>query len=537
MTPPQAALLCALAVAASCVDAAAEHVEPVAPTTPPEVAAGPVAVALDGLSAPVAAALREAHRVAERDAAAAADAPGRARAWGRLGMFYHAQHLPWAAEAAYTRAVAEDDGGRWRYLRAIVREERGQLAAAIADYAAVTRAAPDNVAAWYRLGAGLLVAGDHDGAEQALDAALRRDPKAAVALLAKADAQAARGNWGAARGLYERAWALQPDAGQVAYKLAMAARALGDAEGARRWLARRGGNNAKPKMDDPLLLEVAELSLSPRFFVKAGEWALERGDLDQAIAALETALTLAADAVDIRLTYARLLVMAGRPAAALAQVRNTVETAPDAPRAWYQLAWLLRFATAPAEAAEAEAAVRRSLALEGDLAARTLAAALAMRRGDFGQAMDDYAAARDAAPDSAYFHYWLGLARLASGDCAGRAALREALRLRAAWGEAHIALARADALCGSAKAALRRARGLLAVKDDVDTRLTLAFAELASGTDAAAAARVAAHGDHPDATMLRDAQRRGSLPERPFAAGSPWWLPPELRRERPADGG
>lgn len=515
-------MLLALTAPASAETAAAVE----AGAAKPPVEDAPLLFQLEGLAAPLARALREAQALAEAEAAAATDGLGKARAYGRLGMFLQAQHLPWAAEQAYGRALAAADAPRWRYLRAVVREERGLLAEAIADYQRVTETAPDNIAAWYRLGAGRLLAGDGAGAETALDEALRRNPKLAIALVAKADVEMARRNWPAARQLLERAWALAPNTGLTAYKLALAHRAAGDGQGARRWLERRGGTNAKPKLDDPLLLEVAQLSLSARFFVKAGEWALERGELPAALAALENAVALAPEAADIRLTHARLLDMAGRTADALAAVRHVVAAHPDNAKAWYQLAWLLRRGAA---AAEAEAAARRSLALGENLPARILAAAFAMRGGRFALAVRDYAVAQQTAPDNAYVHYWGGMAQLAAGDCDGHAGLRAALGLRASWGEAHLALARADALCGSAATALRRASGLRRARDDADTRLTLAFAELAVGERDAAAERAAADAAHPDAALLREALANGGLPPRPFTAESRWWLPPELR--------
>lgn len=507
-------LLCATALAAVASNAQ-------------QAAEEPLVINLEGLSAPLADALRDARATAERDAAAAPNDAARAAAWGNLGMFYQAQHLPWAAEQAYDRALAAADDARWRYLRAVVLEERGETEKAIADYQHVTEQSPNNTAAWYRLGAGRLLEGDHAGAEAALDAALRLAPDYAVALAAKADVAAARQDWKQAVGLLEKAWALAPGAGQLAYKLALANRALGNLEAARGWLQRRGDANAAPKMDDPLLLEVAQLSLSARFFVKAGEWALERGDLPAAVEALRNAVALAPDAADIRLTYARLLEQDGKPAAAEREVRRLLDADAQSAKAWYQLAWLLRHAQPPEEA---QAAAERSLTLADATPARVLAAAFAMRAGRFAAAATHYAKAKAADPGNAYFHYWHGLAQAAQGDCAGREALARALALRPNWGEAHIALARVDAVCGRAAAALRRARGLLRVKDDVDTRLTLAFAELAAGDSETAARRIAEAGSHPDATLLDTASAKGEMPSRPFAAGSRWWLPSELRR-------
>ena len=494
-------------------------------------AAGPPAespVRLEGLSPALAEALRNARAETQRQAAVA-DAAARAAAWGRLGMFYHAQHLSYAAEDAYGRALAAVDQPRWRYLRAIVLEERGELEQAVADYRRVASADPDNIAAWYRLGAGLLLKGDVAGAEAALAQADQRLPDSALVLATLADVAVAREQWPAARELLERAWALEPDAGQLAYKLAMLHRRLGDAEAAREWLARRDGDNAAPKIDDPLLLEVAQMSRSARFFVKAGQWALARGDHEGAVQALEQAVALAPDDEDIGLTFAHVLGVAGRGERGLREVGRVLERAAESARGWYLRAWLLRTSTDDARRQRALAAARRSLALAEDERTRTLAAALSMREGRFAEAAADYERLAAAHPDEAYYPYWLALARLGKGDCRARSALARALHLQAKWGEAHLVRARADALCGDREAARRRATALLEVRNDADTRLTLALVELASGHADKAKALASAELPHPDAAMVLNALDGDTLPQAPFAAESAWWLPPEVR--------
>ena len=94
-----------------------------------------------------------------------------------------------------------------------------------------------------------------------------------------------------------------------------------------------------------------------------------------------------------------------------------------------------------------------------------------------------------------------------------------------------MALARADALCGDPEEAERRARGLVAAKDDAETRITLAFAAYALG-DLAEATRLAnADLPHEDAQALLDVLERKADAEklRVFAEGSPQWLPAEVR--------
>ena len=150
-----------------------------------------------------------------------------------------------------------------------------------------------------------------------------------------------------------------------------------------------------------------------------------------------------------------------------------------------------------------------------------------MAAGRFADAAGAYETLVAAQPDSAYFRYWLGLAHLGAGACGA------ALDRQPEWGEAHIALARADALCGNPEtrhAAVERARQLVEARDDADTRITLAFAEHGVGRLDAARSIAAGALPHADAAMLLDALATNArTPLQPFAADSDWWLPAELR--------
>ena len=173
--------------------------------------------------------------------------------------------------------------------------------------------------------------------------------------------------------------------------------------------------------------------------------------------------------------YGHVLALGGRREPALDEVRRVLAANEQSARGWYLLAWLLRDAD-PAELREAHAAAQRSLALADDNRTRALAAALDMRAGRFAAAEVAYQALSAAEPDNADYRYWLAMAQLGKGDCAARAGLADALELRPSWGEAHLALARVEAICGAAEAARRRALALFKARDDVDTRLTLAIA-------------------------------------------------------------
>ena len=477
----------------------------------------------------LAATMREARDEAERIAATSTDAASRADAWGNLGMLYHAHRLRFLARDAYARALAEAETTRWRYLHGIALAELGQIERAAEDFRLVTTVMPDNMPAWYRLGVSLLLSGELDAAQSALDRAHELDADSALVLAALADVASARGDHRTALGLLSRAVELEPDAGQLAYKLAMTHRALGDVQNASAWLARSPDNRLAPKIDDPVLLEVAQMSRSARFYEIAADWALGRGDLAGAIDALESAVALAPEDVGLALRLATALDEAGREADAVAETRRALALDDRSPRAWYWLAWLLRRSDAPSDIAVAEDAIGRALALAEDARSRALAGAFDMRSARYAGAIVHYQRLAALVPGDAYAHFWLGIARLGAEDCAAKDSLDEALRLRSDWGEAHIAMARADALCGFAEAARSRAATLRSVQDNPETRITLAFAEAAGGRPDAAKRLATSALPHPDAKLLLDALAADRLPAKPFAPQSRWWLPPEVR--------
>ena len=468
----------------------------------------------------------------ERRLAAATTAAERAAIWGNEGMLLHAQRRLGEAQDAYQRAIAEHESARWRYLHGVALAESGALAESTTDFRRAVALAPDNMPAWYRLGTALLQAGDAAAAETALDQARVLAPESALVLAALADVSILLGEPQEALALLHAAYRLEPEAGQLAYKIASAHRRLGHVAEAEAWLERDPGNRLAPTIDDPILLEVASLSRTPRFYRMAADWALARGDVGAAVDALRNAVSLAPRDVALRERLAAMLAEHA-PREALADVERLLELAPDSATGWRLLAWVLRLA--PNASARAAQAAARSLTLADLPATRGLAAALAMRDGRFATAQGHYRHLADAQPTEARLHYWLGMSQLATGDCQGVPPLQEALRLHGEWGEAHLALARAEAICSKAKSpdaqsrATARAVALLRARDDPDTRLTLALVLLAAGDVAAATDIARQQAPHPDATMLLEAIDHETLPNTPFASGSSWWVPPEVR--------
>ena len=74
-------------------------------------------------------------------------------------------------------------------------------------------------------------------------------------------------------------------------------------------------------MDDPLLIEVSGLSRNGRFFAQAGDWAVQRGNREGAIAAYANATRLSPENISYGLTFAKMLYFASQPGLAVEEVK------------------------------------------------------------------------------------------------------------------------------------------------------------------------------------------------------------------------
>lgn len=451
----------------------------------------------------------------------------RADAIGEVAMLYHAQGQLPAAVVRYRRAIAAHDAMRWHYLLGAALVDLGELDAAASTYRRAIELAPSDGLAHYRLGTTLMLRGDYEAAAEALREALAIMPDDAAVLAALGDAAAAASDIATARRHLERAAALAPNAGRIAYRLGVVYRDLGQEKDAARWFERR--NDVAPTVADPRLLAVAECSLSPKFFVAAGNRAKARGDWPEALAAFERAQALAPSDLAAGLGRADALHALGEVEGALVATEALVAQAPEVADPWLLHAFLLHRSD---RLTEALAAADKGVALRPDRAGRTLLAALLMRGRQFVQAAAAYQQLAGEFPAAAYFRYWLAMARFGTGDCrGGRESMAAVLALQPNWGQAHIALCRATALCGEPEAlpaARERAAALMAAADNVDTRLTAAFVALREGRSADVRRAANAALPHPDAEALLAALDADRLPAAPFAPGSAWWLPPEL---------
>ena len=484
------------------------------------------AVDLEGLSLPTAETLRAATDKLERDLKTLVTLEERSAARGEVAMLFHAQFLLDAAEIEYTRAIEEVSLAQWHYLRGIVRMDQGRVLDAIGDFSEVVRQEPKDHLALYRLGTALAVTGNHQGAKAVLLRAELQAPESPAVLAALADTSIAAKNWVLAKEYLERSWAAE-SSGQVAYKLGLVWRRLGNLRASEEWIQRR--SSAAPTIDDPVLLEVADRSISPSFFVRAAKWAWERGDVDEALQAYRFASNLAPNDVGIGLGFAGMLEGLGQVGEAIEEVRRLVRENPDEGSAWRRLAMLLH----PTDVIAALDAARTAQGIDNDDISGALLAAVAMKARSYALAVSTYEELTARNGDNPYYFYWLAMARLADRHCSlALESLAEAIRIRPSWGEAHVVQIRALALCGDLavrEQARDKAVALLRQRSDTDMRLTLAFAEMSLGNLGGAEKLIELERLHPDAAMLADALGRKRLPTLPFAAESPWWQPEEIR--------
>ena len=484
------------------------------------------AVDLEGLSQPLAETLGAATDKLEKDLKTLVIPEERSAARGEVAMLFHAQFLLDLAEMEYTRAIEEASLARWHYLRGIVRMDQGRLLDAIGDFSEVVRQRPKDHLALYRWGSALAVMGNHQRARAVLLRAELQTPESPAVLAALADTAIAAKNWELAKEYLEKSWEAE-SSGQVAYKLGLVWRQLGDLQTSKEWIQRR--SSVAPTVDDPVLLEVADRSISPRFYVRAAKWAWERGDVDDALQAYRFASNMAPNDVVIGLGFAGMLAGLGQVGEAIEEVRRLVRENPDEGSVWRRLAMLLH----PVDVSAALDAARTAQRIENDDVSGALLAAIAMKARSYALAASTYEELTAMDGDNPYYFYWLAMARLADGHCSlALDSVAEAIRIRPSWGEAHVVQIRATALCGSLlirEKARGKAVALLRKQSDTDIRLTLAFAEMSLGNLGGAEKLIELERPHPDAALLAEALRRKRLPTLPFAAESSWWQPEEIK--------
>ena len=254
--------------------------------------------------------------------------------WGELGMLLQAHNLHEQAIAAYSNALIDISDPRWLYLRSVAYGELGLLQESIDDLALVTSSMATVAIIWYRLGQALLNAGRIADAEQALLRSLDLDGELAVAHMSLADVYVLKAQHAKAKESLQQAYRLQPQAGQIVYRMALVERELGDLKKSQVWLERRK-NQFAPVVEDPMLSMVAQYSTNPTFFISAARRAWERGDHETALDAYRRAIALEPENVENLIGYTQLVMALNRLEEASKTLDALEEVSPNEGMLWY----------------------------------------------------------------------------------------------------------------------------------------------------------------------------------------------------------
>jgi tetratricopeptide (TPR) repeat protein len=204
----------------------------------------------------------------------------------------HAWNQWGAAHDTYERAQAlAPNAFEWRYLDGLALQRLARHAEAAVRFDEALQRSPDYLPAKVYLAESLFDSGSLDRAAPLFDALRRQPASEPAAELGLGRIAETGGDHGAAVTHLERAVALFPEWGAAYYTLALAYRAVGRMDEARRALERHAQYGARwPALDDPAFATVSSLRHDAETELQRGLKLAEAGDLAGAIAAHESAL-------------------------------------------------------------------------------------------------------------------------------------------------------------------------------------------------------------------------------------------------------
>ena len=213
------------------------------------------------------------------------------RAYGELGMTYHAQGVSGPAIVAYRNAHLLAPGDkRWPYLLAQLYADAGNIPEAIAAIESTLKIDPNDAPAQISLGRLYLKQGLPDKAKPAFERAKSVSAARAAALTGLGKVALAQGRHREAIGDFEEALKITPAATRLRQPLALAYRAIGDEAGAERNLQQFTAEGLEPGVPDPVLDEVSARAASYRVLLAKGQYAGTIGRYDLAEQAFREAV-------------------------------------------------------------------------------------------------------------------------------------------------------------------------------------------------------------------------------------------------------
>ncbi|MBK5290143.1 MAG: tetratricopeptide repeat protein [Acidobacteriia bacterium] len=291
---------------------------------------------------------------------AAKAAPRDSAACGRLGMVLHA-HQQWgAAEACYARAQALDpDNFAWPYYLGVIYAEMGKPAASRQALERALKIDPKYLPARVALAGRLLEAGELEAAESVYRDLVAARTSNATVLYGLGRVQMGRGQ---AEALATLRTAVQqaPEFGAAHYALAQALRKAGrESEAASHLKIYEAHKLDAPPLPDARIAEVLALNRGAAHFIRQGIDLEAQGRLGEAIQAHRAALDAEPKSVQAQVNLIQLYSRAGQPLEAEAAYRAAIALSPGSAEAHYNYGV---FAFAQKKLAEAAKAFERAIA-------------------------------------------------------------------------------------------------------------------------------------------------------------------------------
>ena len=263
-------------------------------------------------------------------------------AFGEMGRLYHAYQLHEPAAVCYTNAAVLQPGEfRWHYYLGQLQSTIGANDVAVTELVRAARIRPGYIPTLVALGKLHYEAGDYANARKRFDSILEIDNRNALAHFYLGQVAFDQDRFQEAVDHFVTALSIQPDASRIQYPLAMAYQGIGDQASAQRHLARRG--NGPLTINDPLMLELRDLTLGARQYLDAGAVAIRNGNYRRAVSLLSDAVAAEPENVLAHYNLGSALIKVGQGAAAMEHYREALRLDPGYVPAHYDLATVLAF--------------------------------------------------------------------------------------------------------------------------------------------------------------------------------------------------
>ena len=216
---------------------------------------------------------------------------------------------------------------RWRHLLGILFRLQGRLEDAEREFSKALELAPEATWTRYRRGSVRLDLSRFEEAAADFRGVLERDPDHPAALGSLGNLLVHLERHAEALPLFERALMVQPQATSLNHGLGLALRAAGRVDEARTALQRN--RQGQPRYFDPWVAEIERRIVNRENLFHAGNAAIRKGELDDAIRFLETFLQEDPEHSEGRLSLANAYLLAGRRAEGIERLRGLLDEEPS----------------------------------------------------------------------------------------------------------------------------------------------------------------------------------------------------------------